>query len=305
MYLVINTSTFLVNDVIQLQKNSGKRIKVFVSTDLSISELQTRLTDTTFKKIFLNNNEQDNDLSDYRLMDICHNEYGYVFTLTNETKEDYYYNINEIFSIYESMDRLLTKLKNKEYPDTYDNNLQKLNHRSHDYFEINRYGGYTMLSREWMDLLIEFLNGKSVLDIGTGIGALSNYLKQNGINITPIDDYSWNRFDWESNNLLWNDDIKHISYEDFINNSELDFDYVMMAYPTNDGMAKKVYDMIKNKNDQLPIIYIGPFNAEYTKDDFSDSVSVLNNESIDKINASFNYWTAHPFLKDSTIKLVI
>ena len=95
------------------------------------------------------------------------------------------------------------------------------------------------------------------------------------------------------------------SYEDFINNSELNFDYVMMAYPTNDGMAKKVYDMIKNKNDQLPIIYIGPFNAEYTKDDFVDTVSVLNNESIDKINESFNYWTAHPFLKDSTIKLVI
>ena len=42
--------------------------------------------------------------------------------------------------------------------------------------------------------------------------------------------------------------------------------------------------MIKNKNDQLPIIYIGPFNAEYTKDDFVDTVSVLNNESIDKIN---------------------
>ena len=36
------------------------------------------------------------------------------------------------------MDRLLTKLKNKEYPDTYDNNLQKLNYRSDHYFEINR-----------------------------------------------------------------------------------------------------------------------------------------------------------------------
>jgi SAM-dependent methyltransferase len=60
------------------------------------------------------------------------------------------------------------------------------NHR----FQVIGNIGFTVLTLEVLDVLVSILKGRSVLEVGAGIGYVAFWLKARGVDITAVDNYS-------------------------------------------------------------------------------------------------------------------
>lgn len=211
--------------------------------------------------------------------------------------------ITEIYQIHDSLKELISLLKNKEIPKTYNNFLQKLTEKNYDSIEVNKYGGYTMLNEDWINDFAIWLKDKKVLEIGAGVGALAAELQKRDIDIIPIDNRSWDRFGWNSQDYNFN--WTEILIEDYFANASKykDRDIIILSYPIQGEYSYNILQFIRQMNPNSKIIFIGPFRNDYVTDDFINSVEFIEDEAFQKISKKYKYWTGHDYMQSQLLLL--
>lgn len=228
------------------------------------------------------------------------NIYCLEFTNSEDFKNGL--SIEEIFSIHEILIDTIELLKNKQIPKTYNNELQKLKFKNQDTMRLNEYGGYTMLSKDWIDLFAEWISNRKVLEIGSGIGALAYELINRYITIESIDDRSWDRFNWkESREKKWIRSTEE-NYLDMAN-KYIDCQIIIMSYPIQGESAYNLYKKIKETNPDSLIVYIGPFRNDYVTDNFINSVEIVEDEQFQKVSDKYCYWFGQPYMESKMLLL--
>ena len=268
---------------------NGKRYTVHINTTDSIEELKAKINSTSFQVL----NVDDIDLKEYHLLDICYKDNGYIFTFSTEELE---YDIDTIFDNYDNINNFLNQYSfQHKYPDEYYLELRKLKHISDDYWRFLKYTGYTVLAKEWLDPFCDMLQGKTVLEVGAGNGALSKYLHDNDINVVAIDNRSYKfarkNYQWDVNK--WYDVIEE-SYQNY----SKDFEYIILANPVNNGITKEIYDSLTNNQH---FIFIGNFIDEYTGDNLPSTITLSEDNKIFK---DYQFWFDVPYTSIANILLL-
>lgn len=225
-----------------------------------------------------------------------------VYHLIFTTNENY-------FLTFEELEYCLNKIKeinelggNREILDIYDQELQKIKIVSETTRQLNQICGLTMLAKEWIDPFAKWIGNRKVLEIGCGCGALSYNLKQRGVNLTAIDNQSWNNRGWHTDEtLLWDKDIVVEDYFQVSKNYK-DYDLYILAHPMTGEFPTNVVKRIKELNNKALIILIGPLAD--LDDDFFSFVEVINDdEEFNSFNSKYYYWTGHPMRKSKMMLL--
>lgn len=165
---------------------------------------------------------------------------------------------------------------------------------------IGKYG-YTVPTKEMIDKMVEFIDGKSVLEIGAGYGLVSYLLKLRGINVVATDSYS------ENINVLQRNQIRSISdlmrkhsfttnkhVQEFLPHSEAfkkysECEILLMIWP---NYADLNIDEFQGKH----VIFIGTaFNTPCNYKHFITRVRESNFQQ--QIDQSVHYPIKSPFFK--------
>ena len=256
------------------------------------------ITKNKYDVIILDNKEYNN----FFVKTISCNEEGYCLELTNSLKDQEILSIEEIFNIHEILNNVIDLVKNKQIPENYNYELQKLKSKNQDTVRLNEYGGYTMLSKEWLDLFAKWINNRKVLEIGAGIGALSYELINRYITIESIDDRSWDRFSWkESREKRW----LNCKQENYLDVAEKysDCEIFIMSYPVQGETSYNIYKKIKEINPESLIVFIGPFRNDYVSKDFIDKVEIVQDEQFQNISNKYCYWFGQPYMESKMLLL--
>lgn len=211
--------------------------------------------------------------------------------------------VEEIYKIHDDSKYLINLLKEKQIPEKNNDYLQKLTRKTYDSVEINKYGGYTMLSADWIDELALWLKDKKVLEVGAGIGALSAELQKRKIDIIPIDNRSWDRFNWGEQEEIFN--WTEVLIEDYFANASkyTDREIIILSYPVQGEYSYNALKFIRMMNPNSKIIFIGPFKNDYVTDDFIKEAELVNDETFNKIAEKYKYWTGHTYMQSQLLLL--
>lgn len=114
--------------------------------------------------------------------------------------------------------------------------------------------GFTLLTKEFLDELSEFLKGKKVLEIMSGTGFLASQLRLRGVDIIATDDMT-GIYDFKTIHI---DDIEAIDCVDAIDKYHKDINYVIMSWPEMSNDAARALRSCYEYD--IPLIYIGEFS---------------------------------------------
>lgn len=211
--------------------------------------------------------------------------------------------LEEIFKMHSDSKVLINLLKEKKIPEKNNDLLQKVLRKTYDSIEINKFGGYTMLSEDWIDDFAQWIGDKSVLEIGAGIGALSSELQKRNVDVTPIDNRSWDRFNWKEKEDLFT--WTEVFIEDYfaVASKYTDKELIILSYPVQGEYSYNILRFIRMMNPNSLIVFIGPFNKDYTSEEFINEVVEVEDEQFSKVAEKYCYWTGHKYMK-SEIKLL-
>lgn len=207
----------------------------------------------------------------------------------------------EIYEINDITSDIISLLNNKEIPDKYNNFLQKLTYKTANSIEINKLCGYTMLSKDWLDDLANWIDNKKVLEIGAGTGAFALQLLKRNIDIVPIDNRSWDRFNWKDEINQWTDVLNEDYFE--VYEKYLDRDIIILSYPVQGNYSYELLKLIREKNPSSLIIYIGPFKEDYIDKNFIENVTLIEDENFKKISDKYFYWIGQPYMSSKLLLL--
>lgn len=226
-----------------------------------------------------------------------------VFSFVQDEKIGNELTIEEIFKMHSDSKVLINLLKEKKIPEKNNDLFQKVLRKTYDSIEINRFGGYTMLSEDWIDDFAQWIGNRSVLEIGAGIGALAFELQKRNIDITPIDNRSWDRFNWKEKEDLFT--WTKVFIEDYfaVASKYVDKEIIILSYPVQGEYSYNILRFIRMMNPNSLIVFIGPFNKDYTSEEFINEVTEIEDEQFSKIAEKYCYWTGHKYMK-SEIKLL-
>lgn len=162
------------------------------------------------------------------------------------------------------------------------------------YKYISNYG-FIFPSREFIDDMVTFLNGKKVLSIMCGNGYFESLLKERGIDIIATDNKKWANTTYPSWKKEWMP-IEQLSAFNAVNKYKDWADIVIMSWPYMDIYAYQIAKILHIYN--IPLLYIGEDIGGCTADtnffnyvmDNADSDSSLNN----------NYFS-FPFIYDNVV----
>lgn len=282
--------------IIRNPKNNAIVLKCRLSSDFNY---RNNLNKIQYNKIILDGFEYDKFFIKSFSKD---NLNECILEFTND--KDFLHNlsIEEIFDIHETLNNLIRLLKNKQIPEEYDCKLQKLLFKNEDTIRLNEYGGYTMLSKDWIDDFAEWINDRKVLEIGAGVGALSKELTDRYITLESIDDRSWDRFNWKDDkNKKW----FYPKEENYLDTAEKykDYEIIILSYPVQGETSYNLYKKIKEINPNSLIIYIGPFRNDYVTDDFINGVEIIEDKNFQKISEKYCYWFGQPYMESKMLLL--
>lgn len=207
----------------------------------------------------------------------------------------------EIYEINDIIANIINLLNNREIPEKYNNFLQKLTYKTASSIEINKLCGYTMLSKDWIDDLANWLNNKKVLEIGAGTGALASQLLKRNIDIIAIDNRSWDRFNWKDESTQWTKVLNEDYFE--VYEKYLDRDIIILSYPIQGSYSYELLKLIREKNPSSLIIYIGPFKEDYVDKNFIENVNLIKDENFQKISDKYFYWIGQPYMSSKLLLL--
>ena len=157
--------------------------------------------------------------------------------------------------------------------------------------DYSHHVSWCMLSKEWLNMLIDYIGkDKSCLEFYAGLGLMTKYLEDNGVNIKSVDDKSWFKAAYKVYRQPDYTDIKHSIKDYYINKKPLD--YVICSFiPYEDKCEWVKY--LKSKYPKCKIIFIGePEGGCTASDEFFDRVIVdkKSEEFMDNINEVYPYW---------------
>ena len=177
--------------------------------------------------------------------------------------------------------------------------------------------GFPIYTQETVDTLIEYLDNKKVLEVGSGSGFLAKILSLSGINMTAVDNKASVYIMGEIEDTHWgcvykndfnNDAIQHLKIYNAFHPSPPSYDVVMMCWP--DYRSNFASDIAKLIIPGQTLIYQGEGSGGCTgNEEFHDLVMhspnlfKLQEEISDKLNethAQFSgihdYWSVYTAL---------
>lgn len=123
--------------------------------------------------------------------------------------------------------------------------------------------GFSLVSRDWIRLLAEFIGRGKVLEVMSGCGSLAYALHNEGVNIIATDNFSWKEplGTWNETKNYWCN-IENIDAVEAVRKYGSQVDYILMAWPyltqcTAYYAISAMVEMNENFNHKCKMIYIG------------------------------------------------
>lgn len=274
--------------------------KLFLECEINLLNFKDIIEDTFFKQVKLDEKEYNN-LYLYEFSNNPNENSNKIISFTEDEK--YKISKEDLFNIHDKLNEIIELSKAKKIIDSYSDYeiLQKLTFKNHDTDKINAVAGYTMLSKEWIDLFSEFLKDKKVLEIGGGVGALCYELENRGIDIVSIDNRSWDYYNWKEKEESWSNNILNEDYFQ-VSNSYKDYDYIILAYPIQGELSYNILKQMRDLNSSTKMIYIGPYNNSYLNDDFIEKCNIIDTENnFNEISSLYKYWIGYPYMNSKML----
>lgn len=149
--------------------------------------------------------------------------------------------------------------------------------------EIVALSGFPLISKDWIQILADYLRGNKCLEIMSGLGCVSYALKAHGIDILATDDYSW-----EFSNK-WTT-IEKMDCIDAIKKYAKERPYIILSWPEMNETAYLALLTMRKTNPDAKMIYIGEFGGCCASESFVKSVNRIEPEWTVKINEKFLSW---------------
>lgn len=158
--------------------------------------------------------------------------------------------------------------------------------------------GYPIITKRLCKSLAEFIGNRKVLEVMSGKGALAKGLIDEGINIKPTDNFSW-EFPRFFNNL-WTD-IENINALDAIKKYAKDYDILLASWmPYNDPIAYDILLEMRKQNPNMIMLYIGEdWGGCCACDKFFEAAQRIENKTIEDINE--NVFRVHYGIHDEVM----
>ena len=143
--------------------------------------------------------------------------------------------------------------------------------------------GYPIITKRLCKSLAEFIGNRKVLEVMSGKGALAKGLIDEGVNIKPTDNFSWEVPGFFNN--LWTD-IEDINALDAIKKYAKDYDILLASWmPYNDPIAYDILLEMRKQNPNMIMLYIGEdWGGCCACDDFFEEAVFIEDEMIESIN---------------------
>lgn len=179
---------------------------------------------------------------------------------------------------------ILKCLLNKDIPDSYSKDvLSNMALR----FKVIPIQGYSIISKDWVKLLTDWIGNRKCLEIMSGKGTLSYALQSEGVSIIPTDVFKWSQFNFSD---LWTN-VEQIDALDAIEKYGSDVDIIIMSWCYMDDLGYKSLLKMREINPDAVMIYIGEGKGGCTGSDLLyDSMIEIEDTKIDAINDIYPSW---------------
>lgn len=157
-------------------------------------------------------------------------------------------------------------------------------------------GMYGFVSWKWVNPLVEWINGRKVLEVMAGKGWLSHALRLKGVDVIATDNFTW------LNERNWGDPLTDIIEEDAVTSIELFGDQVniiIMSWPYMDNTAFQVLKKIHEVNPSALIVYIGEYYGCTADEEFHQKFDEIEDEKFSNVINNYQSWNIirdRPFL---------
>jgi hypothetical protein len=218
----------------------------------------------------------------------------------NLREESTQYDLKEMIEI-------IKMLENKEIPHKLDLGI-KLSYEMRCWrtdYVLNC--GYVILTKQWLEKLADILKNKKCLEIMSGTGALSYYLRKYfKIDIIPTDNFDL----FEKYQIALYQACSNKSFKQWMNIENIDclkaimkygenMDYIIMSYPYKNENAYLSLKIMRDINPNCKMIYIGGLRDSPNADNqFFDNINIVN--ELTEINQLIPFWEGD----DVYIKLI-
>lgn len=205
------------------------------------------------------------------------NRYCYLFGNKNKESLTISETIDAFFSVFKALEK-------KEIPQEYKKEILFC-HIFRD--EIIQRQGFPLIAKNWIKPLSKWISDKRCLEIMAGKGVLSYALKQEGVNIIPTDNFSWENF---INNNTWCD-VENIDAIKAIEKYGKTIDIIIMSWCYMDETGYKCLLKMREVNPNCKMIYIGEWAGGCTaSDSFFESLTEIHDDSFEEISLLFPKW---------------
>lgn len=213
-----------------------------------------------------------------------------------------YFHLSSIFGYKENIDVekvkeklfvTLTKFDKFEIPDSYKevvNGFDSIGISAYRNLFIEKQG-FALLSHDWINKLVKYINNRKCLEVMARCGSLSKILKDKGVDIIATDDFSWNgNANWNASRNYWTD-IEDIDCIEAIGKYGTDRDVIIMSWPYMDDNAYKCLMTMRKINPEAIMICIGEgYGGCTANNSFYDAMKEIDEDDSDKINENFTQW---------------
>lgn len=198
---------------------------------------------------------------------------------------------NDIYGVYIDEDDLIDEilsvletLLNKEIPEYYkDEILSVMSLR----FKIIPIQGYSLVSKDWVKPLANWIGDKKCLEIMAGKGTLSYALQSEGKSVIATDGYNWSQFNFNS---LWTN-VEKLDALEAIERYGRDVDIIIMSWCYMDEVGYKSLLKMREVNPNAVMLYIGePYGGCTGNDALYDSMIEIDDAEINEINSIYPRW---------------
>lgn len=121
--------------------------------------------------------------------------------------------------------------------------------------------GFTLLSEDWIKPLATWIGDRPCLEIMAGTGYLTKFLSDYGVKIKATDNYSWNNYFRNFNNVEKLDAIQAIE------KYGKDVKFIICSWPYMDDTAYRCLLKMREVNPSCRMIYIGEWEMGCTADE--------------------------------------
>lgn len=156
--------------------------------------------------------------------------------------------------------------------------------------------GFSLVCKEWIKPLAEWIGNKRCLEVMAGCGSLSYALKEEEVNVVATDDFSWGENGrtnkcWNENKNYWTD-IENLDAIESVNKYGKDIDIIFMSWAFMDDTAYRVLKTMREINPNCVIVYIGEGIGGCTADDefYENIKEITDDEKFNIINLYYPRW---------------